>query len=140
MYGITPRLICIVIIIYNFSVTLKITILPLLILLLVLASIYTQTVNEDNITPIVFFDGLIPDDDTVGPVGIVDELHKAHSDVTGIMIDTTQSIGSVGYVNEEVYLEAVYVDEENQTLVIWLDPAQMYDPLDIEDIQEDLGK
>ena len=67
MYGITPRLICIVIIIYNFSVTLKITILPLLILLLVLASIYTQTVNEDNITPIVFFDGLIPDDDTVGP-------------------------------------------------------------------------
>ena len=139
MYGITPRLIYMVIIIYNFSVTLKITILPLLILLLVPVLIYAQTVNEDNITPNDSFDGLIPDDDTVGPVGIVDELHKAHSDVTGIMIDTTQSIGSVGYVNEEVYLEAVYVDEENQTLVIWLDPAQMYDPLDIEDIQEELG-
>lgn len=83
--------------------------------------------------------GLIPDDGRVGPVGLVNELREAHSDVTGIMITNQATRASEGYVHEEVYLEGTYVDEANKRLVVWLDPAQAFDPLDDDDIREELG-
>ena len=94
---------------------------------------------EEPLSPDVIPGGIIPDDPTVGPVGIVDELFKAHSIVTDIMLFNSDAIANTGYIEEEVYLEATYVDEENQTLVLWLDPAQMFDPIDEQDIQEELG-
>ncbi len=100
---------------------------------------FAQSVNDDYPISNGTLSGFISDDGTVGPVGIVNELYKAHSDVTGIMIDNSETIAHVGYVNEEVYLEATWVDEENQKLVLLLDPVQMLDPLDIHDIQEELG-
>ena len=110
------------------------------VLVLVPALVYAQ-VNEDDQYDIQddTFGGIISNDQTVGPVGIVDELYEAHSDVTFFMENTIEIMGNVGYVEEEVYLEATYVDKENMTLVIWLDPAQMFDPIDKEDILEELG-
>ena len=98
---------------------------------------FAQTVDE-NAPPVDDLD-IIPDDNTVGPVATVNELQEAHSHVTNLLLDTSDQIANTGYVNEEVYLEAVYVDEETMKLVIWLDPAQMYDPIDDKDIQEELG-
>ena len=110
------------------------------VLVLVPALVYAQ-VNEDDQYDIQddTFGGIISNDQTVGPVGIVDELYEAHSDVTLLMENRIEIMGNVGYVEEEVYLEGTYVDEENMTLVIWLDPAQMFDPIDEEDILEELG-
>ncbi|ABK77853.1 hypothetical protein CENSYa_1230 [Cenarchaeum symbiosum A] len=82
---------------------------------------------------------IIPDDQTVGPVGIVNELERGHSAITTIMEDTSSAIANTGYADEKIFYEMVYVDYDNETLVVWLDPAQSYDPPTISDIQEDAG-
>ena len=82
---------------------------------------------------------IVPTNDTIGPLATVNELYKAHDIVTQRMIDNSESIKNTGYGDEEVYLEASYVDEEKQTLVVWLEPIHAFDPIDIDDLQEELG-
>ena len=66
------------------------------------------------------------DDSVKGPVGIVDELNAAHNLVTNIMIGDPTVITNENLSVDDIYLQAVYVDEENEKLVIWLDP---YSPI-----------
>lgn len=109
-------------------------------LLMVPAYVSAQNANEGQTTPSDnSFAGLIPEDDAVGPVGIVSELYKTHSTITDIMIETTQTKINEGYVVEDIYLEGVFVDEDAMELVVILDPAQSHDPADVEDLQEGLN-
>lgn len=55
------------------------------------------------------------------------------------MIGNSEAIASTGYVHEVVFLELAYVDEDGMTLVLWLDPAQLYSPIDEDVIREELG-
>ncbi len=98
-----------------------------------------QSVNDDFTISNSTLSGFISDDEPIGPVGIVSELYKAHSDVTDVIIENTLAINSVGYVDEQVYLEGTWVDEAKNKLVLLLDPVQALDPLDIDDIQEGWG-
>ena len=96
-----------------------------------------QTVNENHMEPDL--GDIIPENNTVGPVAIVNELEQGHSIITDIMLTTSASIVNEDYVDEEIFYEATYVDYENEKLVVWLDPAQRYDPVAEDDIQEALG-
>ncbi|CAI9831809.1 exported hypothetical protein [Nitrosopumilaceae archaeon] len=51
---------------------------------------------------------ILPEDDTVGPVGLVDELMLAHSDLTDIML--RQSIGD--FDTPDLPFLLTYVDED----------------------------
>ena len=78
------------------------------------------------------------DDSVKGPVGIVDELNAAHNLVTNIMIGDPTVITNENLSVDDIYLQAVYVDEENEKLVIWLDPYYLFDTIDVEDLKDDL--
>ena len=39
---------------------------------------------------------------------------------------------------DDIYLQAVYVDEQNERLVIWLDPYHIFETIDVEDLKDDL--
>ena len=73
------------------------------------------------------------------PVGLVDKLHEAQDTVTEFMATSLKTTLNEGYVDGEVYLEAVWVDEENEKLVIWLNPVHLSDPIDADDLREELG-
>ena len=90
-----------------------------------------QTVNEEEKDFDIPGD-LIPTG-PVGPVGIVNELQQAHSDITGIMIDHSNDNYSVA---DEFVFTMTYVDEVNEELIVILDPILLslglqYDPSDI---------
>ena len=78
------------------------------------------------------------DDSVKGPVGIVDDLNAAHNLVTNLMVGDPTVITNEDLVLDDIYLQAVYVDEENEKLVIWLDPYHIFDPIDVEDLKDDL--
>ena len=106
--------------------------------MLPLAAASEQTVDEDSPDPDVLGDiiPVLPP----GHVGMVDELRKAHSLVTDIMVHTQQAIVDEGYADEEIYFEAVWVDEQTEELAVILDPAQtFFDLMDAQDMQEELG-
>ena len=101
------------------------------------AIVYARTTGDqfgDTAVP-----DIVPHDDGVGPVGVVDELRKAHSHVTDIMTDASLTRFNVDDVEEEVYLSGTWVDEESQTLVVVLDMLHALDPVDAEDLREELG-
>ncbi|MDA7960632.1 MAG: HYR domain-containing protein, partial [Nitrosopumilus sp.] len=60
---------------------------------------------------------ILPEDDTVGPVGLVDELMLAHSDLTDIML--RQSIGD--FDTPDLPFLLTYVDEDNWELIVVMD-------------------
>ncbi len=62
-------------------------------------------------------DDFLFDDGTVGPVGIVSELYKAHSDLTGIMEGH-----SAGSYEHDYPFTITYVDEEEKILVVGMHP------------------
>ncbi len=97
----------------------------------------SQTVNEESDSLDV--SDITPNNNTIGPLATVNELYAAQSKVTERMIDNSEAIKHTGYGDEELYLEAVYVDEQKQTLVIWLEPIHTFDPVDTDDLQEELG-
>ena len=81
---------------------------------------------------------IIPDDNTVGPAGIINDLNQAHSVISNIMIDHSSNDYSIA---DELVFTATYVDTEKQELVVILDPILLslglhYDEGDIEDILE----
>ena len=71
--------------------------------------------------------GLIPEDGTVGPVGIVDELHEAHSTITDIMIDHSGHDYSRA---DDVVFTMTFVDEDEERLHVILDPVLLILGLD----------
>ncbi len=111
-------------------------VIPFLTLLLIpvaMSDTFAQSVNDDYPISNSTLSGFISDDDTVGPVGVVNELEQSHSDITGIMID--HSHNDFTRANEFVFT-MTYVDEENQELVVMLDPILLslglnYDATDI---------
>lgn len=71
-----------------------------------------------------------------GPVGTANELLQAHSDISGIMTDHSNRDYSVA---DEFVFTMTYVDEQNEKLVVMLDPILLslglhYDEGDIEDL------
>lgn len=111
--------------------------------LIAFALIVPLTIHAQDTGELETFDDaasvIEPRDTTVGPVGITDELRWAHSIVTDIMIDAALTRTNVDNVDEEVYLEGTWVDEEKQHLVVLLDSVYAFDPIDVEDLQEELG-
>ena len=113
-------------------------VIPFLTLLLIpvtMSDTFAQSVNDDYPISNSTLSGLIPDDDTVGPVGIVSELYKAHSDVTNIMIEHSKGNFAVA---ENIVFTMVLVDEENEKLVVAIDPVLLSLGLDTgtSDIQQ----
>lgn len=103
--------------------------------MLVAAQSQTGTADEEMDSAIVP-GGLVPTDDHVGPVGIVNELRTAHSNITSIMIDHSNNDYTVA--NDFVFT-MTYVDEQNEELVVVLDLVLLslglqYDADDIADL------
>ena len=125
------------------SKTLVFSIMSILMFIPVLAhaQVYDEPAIPDELgtVPGTVPGGIIPDDDTIGPVATVDELMEAHSDVTDIMISNADAVSNTGFVSEEVFLEGTYVNEDNMNLVLILDPVHLLDPIDSEDIMEELN-
>ncbi len=85
------------------------------ILLLIPSGINAQTVNEDyESTRGDILDDIILEDNTVGPVGIVNELHQAKNDLATIM--KMQADGD--YSTPDYPFVITYVDEEKGDLVV----------------------
>ncbi len=113
-------------------------VIPFLTLLLIpvaMSDTFAQSVNDDYPISNSTLSGFISDDGTVGPVGIVNELYKAHSDVTNIMIDHSKGNFSIA---ENIVFTMVLVDEENEKLVVAIDPVLLSLGLDTgtSDIQQ----
>lgn len=64
--------------------------------------------------------GLIPEDDTVGPVGIVNELYEAHSTITDIMVDHSKHDYSRA---DDIVFTMTFVDEDEERLHVILNPV-----------------
>ncbi len=71
---------------------------------------------NENESPPMNLDNLIPNDDDFGPVGIVNELYQAHSDLSGIM--ERQSMGD--HSTPDYPFVMTYVDEEKEDLVVMM--------------------
>ncbi|MDA7958646.1 MAG: HYR domain-containing protein [Nitrosopumilus sp.] len=71
----------------------------------------------DDLGDLAVAPDIIPEDDTVGPVGIVDELMQAHADLTDIML--RQSMGD--FDTPDLPFIMTYVDEEKGDLVVVMD-------------------
>ena len=102
---------------------------------------YAQTTVNENSSDGAGIPGyIIPDpSQPIGQVGIVNELYEAHSDVTDIMIADQTGIVNEDIRSDDIFIQATYVDEKNQKLVVWLDPYHLFDPIDVEDLKEELG-
>lgn len=127
--------------------------LVLIVMLIIPMSAYAQTtgsdstnVNEsdeaaqkDPATTGGSFGGLIPDDDSVGPTGLVNELKQSHIELSGIM-----SFHAEGEYNvaEDLVFTMTYVDTEAEELVVFLDPILLSLGLehDANDVQELLSE
>ncbi|MDA7942156.1 MAG: HYR domain-containing protein [Nitrosopumilus sp.] len=89
--------------------------LAVLRLLPLLGSAYAQV--TDDLAGQAPPPAILPEDDTVGPVGLVDELMLAHSDLTDIML--RQSIGD--FDTPDLPFLLTYVDEDNWELIVVMD-------------------
>lgn len=105
----------------------------LIVMLVIPMSAYAQTTGSDpaNVNesdeaaqkdPALADDslgGLMPEDDSVGPTGLVDELKQSHIELSGIM-----SFHAEGEYNvaEDLVFTMTYVDPEAEELVVFLDP------------------
>lgn len=81
---------------------------------------------------------MIPEDDAVGPVGIVNELYEAHSTITDIMIDHSEHDYSMA---NDIVFTMTFVDEDEEKLHVILDPVLLtlgfdYDESDIAPLLE----
>ena len=94
-----------------------ISFLTLLLIPVAMNDAFAQSVNDDYPISNSTLSELIPDDGTVGPVGIVNELYKAHSDLTGIMEGH-----SAGSYEHDYPFTITYVDEEDKILVVGMHP------------------
>ncbi len=111
--------------------------LPLIfaiIMIMPVGIVSAQTTDENNNDNVDLGD-LIP---TLpkGAVGVTDELQQAHSDITSMMID--HSNNNYSLANEFVFT-MTFVDEENNTLVVMLDPILLslgleYDSSDVKSL------
>ncbi|MDA7952892.1 MAG: HYR domain-containing protein [Nitrosopumilus sp.] len=72
---------------------------------------------------------IIPEDDTIGPVGVVDELMLAHSDLTDIMLQ--QTLGN--FDTPDFPFIMTYVDEEKGDLVVMMDAFAAFVGMDYEE-------
>ena len=94
---------------------------------------YMGTTNDANSSAPAIPSGMLPTDDKIGPVGIVNELYDAHSTITGIMIDHA----NMNYSKAENFVFVMtVVDEDNEKLNIILDPVMLtlglaYDEADV---------
>ena len=80
---------------------------------------HTSTTGEGETDGPAVPGGLIPEDDTVGPVGIVNELYEAHSTITDIMIDHSEHDYSRA---SDIVFTMTFVDEDEEKLHVILDP------------------
>ena len=94
-----------------------ISFLTLLLIPVAMNDALSQSVNDDYPISNSTLAGLISGGTTVGPVGIVNELHQAHSDLTGIMEGH-----SAGSYEHDYPFTITYVDEEEKILVVGMHP------------------
>ena len=107
------------------------------VILLVPIGTISQTVNKDTDSslPAIKHD-IVPDDTTVGPVALVDELLIGHSKMTDIMIAHSQGNYTLA---GDLLLVMTYVDPDKEELVVVFDPIMLSldmhpDAGDIEDL------
>ena len=105
-------------------------------ILLIPPGVLAQQTNEMGTDDIIDNPHILSPDDTIGPVGIVNELREAHNKISTIMHQHADDYYAVA---DDLVFSMTYVDEENQELVVAFDPVMLTlglypDAGDVEDL------